>query len=71
MPAMDWIVEEQDRELFRRELDSFVPPRIFDAHAHLYETAHFAGDVPPLLRAGPALADHVTFRARMDELHPG
>ena len=25
-----------DRQLFERELASFVPPEVFDAHAHLY-----------------------------------
>jgi predicted TIM-barrel fold metal-dependent hydrolase len=71
VPGSDWIVEEQDRELFRRELDSFVPPRIFDAHAHLYETSHFTGDAPQLVLTGPACADYATYRARMDEIHPG
>lgn len=35
--------DEADLALFRRELDSFVPDRIFDAHAHLWARGH----VPP------------------------
>ena len=37
----DWIVTDADRELFDRELESFVPPMIFDAHAHWYRADHF------------------------------
>lgn len=36
---------EDDRRFFARELDAFVPPRVFDAHAHLSATA-FSRDVP-------------------------
>jgi predicted TIM-barrel fold metal-dependent hydrolase len=32
---------EDERELFDRELNAFVPPVVFDAHAHLYERSHF------------------------------
>ena len=32
----DWLVTDYDREIFQRELDGFVPSRVFDAHAHLY-----------------------------------
>ncbi len=34
-------LRDDERELFQRELDAFVPPRVFDAHAHLYERSHF------------------------------
>ena len=51
----DWIVTDYDRELFERELERFVPPRIFDAHAHLYVRDHFPpDDVPEVCRGGPA-----------------
>jgi glutamate-1-semialdehyde 2,1-aminomutase len=36
-----WELRDSDRELFARELQSFVPDRIFDAHAHLYEKWYF------------------------------
>ncbi len=70
MPA-HWEVLDSDREIFRRELDSFVPDRIFDAHAHLYREADFGGSMPEWLRPGPAIAGLAEFRARMDEIHPG
>jgi hypothetical protein len=51
----DWVVTDADRELFDRELDGFVPPKIFDAHAHWYRADHFAADVmPALVQSGPA-----------------
>ena len=33
----------RDRELFDRELRSFVPPGSFDAHGHLYDAAFDVG----------------------------
>lgn len=30
------LATDEDREFFRRELESFVPQKVFDAHAHLY-----------------------------------
>ena len=47
----DWIVTDADRALFDRELDSFVPPVIFDAHAHWYRADHFAAGTAPALVA--------------------
>jgi glutamate-1-semialdehyde 2,1-aminomutase len=68
----DWIVGPQDRELFERELESFVPPRIFDAHSHWYRADHFADDsAPPLVKGGPAVAGHMAFDAAFAELLPG
>ena len=69
--AVDWAIPDSDRELFRRELDSFVPDRIFDVHAHLYELSQFSGDPPALLKSGPPSAGLDTFRSQMDLIHPG
>jgi glutamate-1-semialdehyde 2,1-aminomutase len=67
----DWTVLDSDRELFQRELQSFVPDRIFDAHGHLYDVAHFLGGVPELIAGGPARAGIEVFRRQMDLIHPG
>ena len=32
-----WLARDHEMEFFRRELDSFVPDRIFDAHGHFYD----------------------------------
>lgn len=67
----DWIVTDSDRELFDRELDSFVPPAIFDAHAHWYRNDHFpAATVPALARSGPAVAGSEAFDRAIEELIP-
>ena len=67
----NWIVTDADRELFDRELDSFVPPTIFDAHAHWYRADHFAaGQAPALVSAGPAVAGSDAFDRAIEELIP-
>ena len=68
----DWIATEFDRELFDRELNSFVPDRLFDAHAHLYRADHFPpGQVPKLVASGPPIARFEEFDRRMEEITPG
>ncbi len=70
--APDWVVNDADRELFRRELDSFVPPRIFDAHAHWYRADHFPEDARPgLVTSGPPVAGSAAFDRSIEELIPG
>ncbi|MFO0948540.1 MAG: amidohydrolase family protein [Planctomycetota bacterium] len=68
---MDWQYTDLDREIFERELDSFLPRRIYDAHAHLYDVAHFGGLAPPLCSSGPARGDLATYRAFMSQMMPG
>jgi len=36
-----WGLTDYDRDFFHRELESFVPDKVFDAHAHLYELSHW------------------------------
>ncbi len=69
--AQDWVITDRDRELFDRELDRFVPPRIFDAHAHWYCADHFAPQsVPALIRSGPAVAGSQAFDTAIEALIP-
>lgn len=68
----DWQLTDWDRELFDRELNTFVPPHIFDAHAHLYRTADFpVGQLAGLLATGPGVADFTEFDRRMEQITPG
>ena len=68
----DWMVTDRDRELFDRELDSFVPPTIFDAHAHWYRADHFPSEaMPGLVKSGPAIAGSVAFDVAIQQLIPG
>lgn len=40
-----FVVDDADRELFDAHLRSFVPPAVFDAHAHWYDLRIFDQDV--------------------------
>ncbi|MCS6817731.1 MAG: amidohydrolase [Blastocatellia bacterium] len=67
---MNWRVLDEDRELFARELETFIPPRLFDAHAHLYEVRHFSGHIPPLCAEGPERVGMEIYQALMTEMFP-
>jgi glutamate-1-semialdehyde 2,1-aminomutase len=68
----DWIVNDSDRELFGRELDSFVPPTIFDAHAHWYRADHFPPRaMPRLVKSGPVVVGSDVFDDAIGQLIPG
>jgi len=63
-------LRDDERDLFERELDGFVPPVVFDAHAHLYDRNHFGPDsfVRPYIDNIPprvTLADYRVYVGRM------
>lgn len=64
-----WELREYDREFFARELDSFVPDRIFDAHAHLYDLRHWIS--PEVFSNGPEVVTLEEYRRQMEWLTPG
>lgn len=67
-----WRMTEKDRELFTRELESFVPPQIFDAHAHWYRTNHFAPNTAPdLVRNSPQTTGADVYLDAMARMMPG
>ena len=68
-----WELRDADRELFERELDSFVPDRIFDAHAHLYEKWYFPEGTAHRrnLTAAPETVGLVEFRTLSGWITPG
>lgn len=66
-----WKLEEQDRECFERELDDFVPPKVFDAHAHLWCKSHFTPCTPEFVQAGPDEIALETYREYMSWILPG
>lgn len=68
---MDWQLLDRDREIWDRELASFVPPRVFDSHLHLYELSHFNGPAPGLCAKGPTSAGWSVFQSRIAEIMPG
>ncbi len=63
---------DDERELFDRELDDFVPPVVFDAHAHLGLTEHWPPDrpTPQAFDDLPPCLGLAEYRARMGELLP-
>jgi glutamate-1-semialdehyde 2,1-aminomutase len=66
---MTWELRDYDLEFFNRELDSFVPDTIFDAHAHLYELGHWK--VRTALAAGPDKATLEVFQEQIQWITPG
>ena len=58
----------EDFAFYERELASFIPDRVFDAHAHLWQAANMHRP------AVPGLPEDVGYRQYMNlmqELHPG
>ena len=41
-------LNDTDKRLLTRALDGFVPERVFDVHAHLFHTRHFAAGKKPV-----------------------
>lgn len=66
-----WPVLPHDHEFFLREIDSFLPERLFDAHNHLYRCSDFHGAIPPLAASGPAMVDWPLYLAKMQEILAG
>jgi len=68
----NWEFGDADRALFEEELDSFVPDRVFDAHAHWYRLDHFPDTtVHPLVMSGPKIAGVDAYLEAMEQLTPG
>lgn len=65
-----WELTDQDRETVARELDGFLPDRIYDAHAHLYRASWWS-EVPAHVRAGPQDITLEVYREQMQGLLGG
>ncbi len=68
---MNWQVCDSDRELWERDLSSFVPAQIFDAHLHLYANFHFRGRPPALCGEGPSVVGWEQFQHHISQMMPG
>jgi glutamate-1-semialdehyde 2,1-aminomutase len=64
---MNPIPHEADIAFFDRELTSFVPTRVFDAHCHLHAPDHVAVDLPGV----PPTVGQSEYRRLIDAIHPG
>lgn len=66
----DWRPNDLDQEIFARELQSFVPNRIFDFHAHLYEKTHLGGSLSTLCASGPPSVGMGVYKSRIRDILP-
>ena len=65
-----WTLTQADRDFITRDIEPFLPDRIFDAHAHLFCHAHF-DRLPATYVDGPARLDLNTYYELIDWIHPG
>ena len=66
-----WQVRDEDRAFFARELQTFVPDRVYDMHAHLWRERDWEGQPPALVRAAPAEVTLEVYRQSMAWILPG
>jgi len=66
-PSDSFQVRDEDRAFYERELASFIPGYLFDAHTHLWQREHTAFARPDI----PDTVGLTQYRAFMEGLHPG
>jgi hypothetical protein len=67
-----WQLTDADRAMIEREVEPFLPDRVFDAHAHLFCHEHFgAGGVPRHTAAAPERLGLDEYFRFAEWLHPG
>jgi len=71
MTSPAWQLRQRDVEFFERELSSFVPDRLYDAHAHLGRRCDWAALHQENCANTPEVMDIGTYRAQMAWLAPG
>ena len=63
--APSWQYKQQDREFFERELDSFLPERVFDSHVHLGLRSAYGPKHTDLMVNTPEVADRARYLSDM------
>jgi glutamate-1-semialdehyde 2,1-aminomutase len=67
-----WELTDADREFIAREVEPFLPGRVFDAHAHLFCADHYApGTRPPQQEGNPERLGLAEYRRYAEWIHPG
>ena len=66
-PHPESLLQPEDVEFFERELATFVPDRVFDAHAHLWQHQFVPWSIP----GGPQDTGYPEYVRLMQDLHPG
>lgn len=64
-----WELRDYDREFFDKELNTFVPDRVFDAHAHLYRSFDWGSS--HATDHGPSVVTMREFQRQIEWLTPG
>jgi predicted TIM-barrel fold metal-dependent hydrolase len=64
-----WELRDYDQSFFEKELNTFVPDRVFDAHAHLYRASDWGSDHPT--DSGPSIVTMEEFQRQIDWVTPG
>ena len=63
--APSWQFKEQDREFFEREVDSFLPGRVFDSHVHLGPRGGYGPKHAGLMVNTPEMVDRARYLSDM------
>ena len=67
-----WQLTDVDKAMINREIDPFLPDRVFDAHAHLLCQEHYApGSPPPDLIGNPERLGLEQYYDYAEWIHPG
>jgi len=66
MTATESRLKPEDTEFFAREIDAFLPDRVFDAHTHLWKREF----IPWQVEGAPADIGYVEYQQLMQDLHP-
>ena len=67
-----WQLSDADRAMIEREVEPFLPDRIFDAHAHLFRHEHYgAAGVPQITVGSPEHLGFDEYLHYAEWLHPG
>jgi glutamate-1-semialdehyde 2,1-aminomutase len=64
-----WELRDYDQAFFEKELNTFVPDRVFDAHAHLYRQADWGFN--HATAHGPAVVGMDEFQRQIEWITPG
>src|SRR5262249_53162012 len=64
-----WELRDYDQAFFEKELNSFVPDRVFDSHAHLYRDADWGFN--HATSHGPAVVTMEEFQRQIQWITPG
>lgn len=66
-----WEQTAADVRMLEREIEPFLPDRIFDAHAHLFCRRHYdPGSLPPRLQQSPECVGLSEYRSLIEWIHP-